>query len=152
MKFKSIAVMTAATALSLGLAAPALAAPHSAKAAPQVTGSRLASALLPASAFGSGWKVDQHLNTGHSLWSTHVNTKPSGLSCSTFSEYIYVGGFGDTAGATDGVSNSSPAIGDFPNVALFGDQTVLQFQTTKAAASFYGQAYARYKQCSAFTE
>jgi hypothetical protein len=150
MKFKAIAVATSVTALSLGLAGSAMAAPLN--SAPQVTGSRLQSALLPASAFGSGWKVDQHLNTGHSLWSTHVNTKPSGLSCSTFSEYIYVGGFGDTAGATDGLSNSSPAIGDFPNVALFGDQTVLQFQTTKAAASFYGQAYTRYKQCSAFTE
>jgi hypothetical protein len=29
---------------------------------------------------------------------------------------------------------------------------VLQFNSTKAAASFYNQAYARYKQCSAFTE
>jgi hypothetical protein len=152
MKFKAIAVMTAATALSLGLAGPALAAPLSAKAAPQVTGSRLASALLPASAFGSGWKVDQHLNTGGSLRSTHAILRPSGLSCSTFAEYIYVGGFGDTAGATDGLTNSSPAIGDFPNVALYGDQTVLQFQTTSAASSFYSQAYTRYKQCSAFTE
>lgn len=153
MKFKAFAVMIAATALGLGLAGSALAAPLSgAKPAPQVTGSRLQSALLPASAFGSGWTVDQRLNTGNSLWSTHVSTRPSSLSCSTFETYIYVGGFGDTAGATEGLSNSNPAIGDFPNVALYGDQTVLQFQTAKAAASFYGQAYTRYKQCSALTE
>jgi hypothetical protein len=153
MKFKGIAVMTAATALSLGMAGSALAAPlSSAKPAPQVTGSRLQSALLPASAFGSGWTVDQHLNTGSSLRSTHAILRPSGVSCTNFETYIFVGGFGDTAGATDGLSNSSPAFSDFPNVVLAGDQTVLQFQTTKAAASFYSQAYARYKQCSAFTE
>ena len=29
---------------------------------------------------------------------------------------------------------------------------MLQFKTTQAAASFYNQAYAKYKQCSAFTK
>ncbi len=74
------------------------------------------------------------------------------LVCSTFAQYIYVGGYGDTAGAADGILNQSPAFGDFPSVVLANDQAVLQFQTTSAAASFYSRAYTRYKQCSAFTE
>ncbi|HEY6297680.1 MAG TPA: hypothetical protein VIX15_18640 [Streptosporangiaceae bacterium] len=153
MKFKAIAVMVTGAALSLGLAGSALAAPLGmAKPAPQVTGSRLQSALLPASAFGDGLTVDGHLNTGNTLGSTHAFYRPSGLKCSTFQTYTFVGVFGDTAGATDGINNPNPAFGDYPNLLLAGDQAVLQFQTTQAAASFYNQAYARYRQCSAFTE
>jgi hypothetical protein len=154
-KFKVIAVIASATALSLGMAGPALASPHSshkAKPAPQVTGTRLQSALLPASAFGDGFTVADRLNTGNRLWSTHASIKPSSLSCQTFEEYIFVGGFGDTAGATDGISNPNPDFADYPSLVLGGDQAVLQFKTTQAAASFYNAAYAKYKQCSAFTE
>jgi hypothetical protein len=153
MKFRAIAVTAAATALSLGLAGSALAAPLGmAKPAPQVTGSRLQSALLPASAFGDGFTVDGHINTGNTLSPTRPSIRPSGLKCSTFQTYTFVGGFGNTAGATDGINNPNPAFGDYPNVFLAGDQAVLQFQTTQAAGSFYNQAYARYRQCSAFTE
>ena len=155
MKLKVIAVMATAAALSLGMAGSALASPassHKAKPAPQVTGTRLQSALLPASAFGDGFAVAQRLNTGNKLWSTNARIKPSSLSCQTFETYIFVGGFGDTAGATEGVDNPNPAFADYPNIVLAGDQAVLQFKTTQAAASFYNQAYARYKQCSAFTE
>ena len=153
MKFRAIAVTTAATALCLGMAGSALASPLSRpKPAPQVTGTRLQSALLPASAFGDGFAVTQRLNTGNRLRSPRAIIRPSGLSCATFETFIYVGGFGNTAGATDSVSNQNPNVGDYPNLVLAGDQTVLQFKTTKAAASFYSQAYTRYKQCSAFTE
>ena len=153
MKFKAIAVMAATTALSLGMAGSALASPLSAKAkpAPQVTGTRLASALLPASAFGDGFTVADHLNTGNKLWSAKARIKPSSLSCRTFEMFIFIGGFGDTAGAVDGVQNPNPALED-PSVVLSDDQAVLQFKTTQAAASFYSQAYARFKQCNAFTE
>jgi hypothetical protein len=153
MKFKAIAVSATATALCLGMAGSALASPLSrAKPAPQVTGTRLQSALLPASAFGDGFTLTRPLNTGNHLWSTHASIRPSGLSCATFENYIFVGGFGDTAGATVGIDNPNPAVGDYPNVVLAGDQTVLQFKTTKAAASFYNQAYTRYNQCSGFSE
>ena len=155
MKFKVIAVIACAIALSLGMAGSALASPassHKAKPAPQVTGTRLQSALLPASAFGDGFTVVDRLNTGKRLLSTHASIKPSSLSCQTFEEYIFVGGFGDTAGATDGINNPNPNFADYPSLVLGGDQTVLQFKTTQAAASFYNAAYARYKQCSAFTE
>jgi hypothetical protein len=153
-KFKVIAVMATATALCAGMGGSAMASPlsHHPKPAPQVSGTRLQSALLPASAFGDGFTVANRLNTGNSLWSTRAIAKPSSLSCQTFEEYIVVGGFGDTAGATDLLQNPNPAIADYPSIVLVGAQTVLQFKTTQAAASFYGQAYARYKQCSAFTE
>jgi hypothetical protein len=64
MKLKAIAVTAAAAALSLGMAGSALASPLSTKSkpAPQVTGTRLQSALLPASAFGDGFTVTGHLN------------------------------------------------------------------------------------------
>jgi len=153
MRFRAIAVMAATTTLSLGMAGPALASPLSANAkpAPQVTGTRLASALLPASAFGDGFTVADHLNTGNKLLSTKARIKPSSLSCRTFEMFIFIGGFGDTAGAVDGVLNPNPALED-PSVVLSDDQAVLQFKTTQAAASFYSQAYARFKQCNAFTE
>ena len=154
MKLKVIAAVATATALSLGMAGSAMASPlsHQAKPAPQVSGARLQSALLPASAFGDGFTVSRRGNTGNRLWSTHANIKPSSLSCRTFGDYVFVGGFGNTAGAADSVENQNPAIADYPSLVLGGDQAVLQFKTTQAAASFYNQAYARYKQCTAFTE
>jgi hypothetical protein len=153
MKFKAIAVMTAATALSLGMAGSALASPLSAKPkpAPQVTGTRLQSALLPASAFGGGFTVTDHKNTGGKLLSTKALLKPSSLSCATFATLIFIGGFGNTAGAVGGVTNPNPDFED-PGTVYAGDQAVLQFKTTQAAASFYNQAYTKFKQCGAFTE
>jgi len=151
-KFKVIAVISTATALGLGLAGSAAASPLSHKPAPQVTGARLQSALLPASAFGGGFTVTQRLNNGSKLWSTRINLKLSKLSCTDFEQYIFVAGFGNTAGATDSVNNPNPDLSSYPSVVLGGDQAVLQFKTAAAAASFYNQAQARYKQCTAFTE
>jgi hypothetical protein len=152
-KFKAIAVIATAAALSLGMAGSAAASPlsHKAKPASQVTGVRLQSALLPTSAFGAGFRVTQRGNTGKKLLSTRAWIKPSKLSCAKFESYVYVGGFGNTAGAADSVDNPNPAIADYPSLVLGGDQDVLQFKTAQAAASFYSQAYTRYKQCSAFT-
>src|SRR5579862_8892616 len=150
MKFKAIAVMTAATALSLGLAVPALAAPNSAKAAPQVTGSRLASALLPSSAFGSGFTTLNRHNSGSSLHSTQVLVRPSNVSCVNFATYTYLIGYGNTAGALDSFLNSNPDFTTYPDVITGADQRVIQFASAGAAQTFYNRAYARYKQCSAF--
>jgi hypothetical protein len=152
--FKAIAVIATATALSLGIAGSAAASPLSGKTrpAPQVTGVRLQSALVPASAFGDGFTVADRLNTGKKLLSTRVLIKPSSLSCAVFESFIFIGGYGNTAGAFDSVDNPNPAIADYPSVVLGGDQAVLQFKTAQAAASFYNQAYTRYKQCSHFTE
>ena len=153
-KFKGIVFTAAVTALSLALAGSAAASPlgHTSKPAPQVTGVRLQSALLPASAFGGGFTVTQRLNSGKKFRSTRAWIRPSSLSCANFEMYIFVWGFGNTAGAVDSVDNPNPAFADYPSVVLGGDQAALQFKTAKAAASFYSQAYTRYKQCSAFTE
>jgi hypothetical protein len=151
-KFKVIAVIASATALSLGIAGSAAASALSTKPAPQVTGVRLQSALLPASAFGDGFTATQRLNSGNKLRSTRALLKPSSLSCSDFELYTYVAGFGNTAGATDSINNPNPDLTNYPSIILGGDQAVLQFKTASAAASFYNLAYARYKQCVAFTE
>ena len=50
------------------------------------------------------------------------------------------------------MNNPNPDFANYPNVVLAGDQAVLQFKTTQAAASFYNQAYAKYQKCGAFTE
>jgi hypothetical protein len=153
-KFTAIAVIATATALSLGAAGSAAASSlsHKPKPAPQVTGNRLQSALLPGSAFGDGFTVTRRLNTGNKLWPARARIKPSSLSCANFEEYIYVGGFGNTAGATSAIDNPDPAIADYPSVIFGGDEAVIQFKTAKAAASFYNQAYTRYQQCTHFTE
>jgi hypothetical protein len=154
LKFKAIAVTAAAAALSLGMAGSALASPAGAKAKPaaQVTGTKLQSALLPAPAFGSGFTVFNHLNTGRKLLPARAVIKPSSLSCQTFATFIFIGGYGNTAGAVEGVQNPNPNFADFPNIVLAGDQAVLQFKTAQAATSFYNQAYAKFKKCGAFTE
>jgi hypothetical protein len=154
-KFKAIAVIAiTTTALSLSVAASAATSPvgHKAKPAPQVTGVRLQSALLPTSAFGDGFTVTDRLSTGKKLWSTRARFKPSTLRCANFETYVFAGGFGNTAGAADSINNANPAFADYPSLVLGGDQAVLQFKTAKAAASFYGQAYTKYKQCVDFTE
>jgi len=153
-KFKATALIVSATALWLAMGSAALASPlsHKPAAPPQVTGSRLQSALLPVSAFGDGFTVAGPLNTGNKLRSGRAVIKPSSLSCIDFEEYIFVGGFGDTAGATEGFQNQNPAFADYPSIILVGDQAVLQFKSDQAATSFYNQAFAKYKQCSAFTE
>ena len=152
MKFKVIAVVSTAAALSLGMAGSAAASSLSTKPAPQVTGARLRTALLPASAFGDGFTVTQRLNSGSKLASTQVRIKPSSLTCVAFETFIFVRGFGNTAGATNSVNNPNPDFSSYPSIVLGGDQTVLQFKTSGAATSFYNQAYARYKQCTAYTD
>ena len=50
------------------------------------------------------------------------------------------------------MNNPDPNFADYPNVVVAGDQAVLQFKTTRAATSFYNQAFAKYKHCAAFTD
>ena len=153
MKFKAIAVTLAASALSLGLAGSALASPlGSAKPAPQVTGSRLQSALLPASAFGDGFTTFNRHNSGSSLRSTQAVIRPSSLSCVKFATYTYLSGYGNTAGALSSFFNANPDFSQLPALIIGGDQFVLQFSSAGAAQTFYNRAYARYKQCSALNE
>jgi hypothetical protein len=151
-KVKAIAVTIAAAALLLGMAGSAGASLRSqASPAPQVTGVRLQSALLPASAFGDGFTIFNRHNSGSALRSTQAVIRPSTLSCAQFAQYTHLAGFGNTAGAVDSTNNPNLPFSDYPSVILGGDQAVLQFASGRSAALFYKQAYARYKQCSAYT-
>ncbi len=153
MKFKAIAVTAAAGALCLGMAGSALASPLSrARPAPQVTGSRLQSGLLPASAFGDGFTAFNRHNSGSTLRSTQALIKPSNLSCVNFETYAVLIGLGNTAGAIDSINNPNPNFSSFPSVILGADQYVVQFSSAGAAQTFYNRAHARYQQCSAFNE
>lgn len=152
-------VVATAAVLSLGIAGSAGAAQlghkpaGKPKPAPQVSGVRLQSALLPASTFGDGTFTDLgRFNTGGRLLPANARIKPSSLSCADFETYIFVGGYGNTAGTTDTVFDLNPPWSNYPDLELGADQTVLQFKTSKAASAFYNAAYSKYKQCSYFTE
>lgn len=117
---------------------------------PQVTGSRLATALLPATAFGGDFKSDRLESTGGKLLPTSVKAVPATRSCKDFEQYVSISAWGDTAGAEDWGYNS---VLDFsnPNVISNSYQNVLQFATPQAAAKFYGEEYAKYGACQTVT-
>jgi hypothetical protein len=157
-----MAAVAAVAALSLGglsVATAGLAAAqplghpkkHKPKPPPQIAGSRLKSALLPASAFGDGFTGASAVNTGGRLLSSHARHHIPSMSCSDFEDFGYLGGFGDTAGALADDYNASPW-GSYPNTVLYGIQWVNQFATPQAAATFFNQAIAKYRACSSFTE
>jgi hypothetical protein len=149
-----IAAVAAIAVLPLAMASTANGQPvahHSQpKAAPQITGTRLQTGLLPASAFGANFTVENAVNTGSTLLpSTKVTLHVPTATCSTFEGEIYVSGFGNTAGALNLYVN--PNATAFPEV-IYGLQDVVQFATTSAATTFFTQAYAKYGACLSFSE
>jgi hypothetical protein len=158
MKSMFIAMATAG-ALSLALTGTASASAsghpkHHPKPAPkpaaQVTGKQLASALLPGETIGDGYTSMGTLDSGNSLASTTVLYRVPAMSCGDFEvDYGTPVGFGNSAGATEFFLNPNWQGG--PDVA-FGYQDVLQFPSIKTAASFYGQALAKYQACVNFSE
>ena len=158
MKITIVAVAAAIAALSLAAAGPAVAAAQPAAlrgphkfTAPQITGSRLQTGLLPAPAFGADFTVTDTLNTGGRLLSTRAALHVPTASCSTFEGKIYVSGFGNTAGALDLYVNQDAAV-QHPEAIIDGFQDVLQFATARAAATFFTQANAKYAACPSFSE
>jgi hypothetical protein len=154
----TIAAVAAATAAALSLVTAGTAtgqpiAHHGQpKAAPQITGPRLRTGLLPASAFGANFTVENTLNTGGTLLSsTKVTLHVPTASCSTFEGEIYVSGFGNTAGALDQYVNPDAAM-QRPEAVIDGLQDVVQFATTAAATTFLTQAQAKYAACLSFSE
>lgn len=118
----------------------------------QVSGNRLRSALLPASTFGSGFKLDGSFSTGKSLLHLKALNHVPTMSCADF-ENGGIGLFGETAGAgSDSDNEDASAAADFPNVELLYEQTSYQFPSAKAATTFYNQAHAKYAKCTAFSE
>lgn len=161
-KLRSIAAAAAVAALSLGglsvaVAGSATAQPlghpkkHKPKPPPQVTGSRLRTALLPAAAFGDGFTGGDIVSTGGRLLPTRARYHVPSMSCSDFEDFAILGGFGDTAGALADDFNASP-FGSYPNTVLYGIQWVNQFASPQAATTFFNQAAAKYGSCSSFTE
>jgi hypothetical protein len=158
MKFTIVAVVVATAALFSAAAGPAGAAAASAKPSspatatpPQLTGTRLQTGLLPATAFGAGFTLQTTLNTGAKLLSTRATLVVPTSTCSTFEGKIYVSGFGDTAGALNLYDNPNAAQ-ERPEAMIDGFQDVIQFATTSAAATFFTQARVKYAACLSFSE
>ncbi len=153
MKFRLVTVVAAAAALSFATAGSAAAQPlgHKPAPPPQVSGSKLQAALLPASAFGSGFTSAAHSDTGPKLDSTRATKHIPSLSCSYFESHVFFGFLGDTAGA-DLVYTNPNAAAMYPNSIAGGYEDVLQFATTASATTIYNQARAKYVSCRSFTE
>jgi hypothetical protein len=153
MSFRAKAVASIAFAASAFLLAPAGQAATQAATHPvQVSGNKLKSALLPASTFGSGFKLDGTFSTGKSLWHQKARNHVLTMSCADF-ENGGLGLFGESA-AAGSVSDNQDASADaaFPNVELLYEQAVYQFPSIKAASAFYNQAHAKYAKCTSFSE
>jgi hypothetical protein len=140
-KVTAIAV-TAAACVVLAPAAMASSGPA------QVTGKQLKSALLPASDFLPGYSVGGEDDSGRKLEHVTLFKVPS-MSCQNFWLVIgVVGGFGETAFASDLIDTKSTSVTVVENFT----QIVYQFASTHAAASFYSQLNAKYRSCRTVTQ
>jgi len=161
MKFKIAAAAAALGLAAVGAGAVAVAgsavAQPSARdsqlktAVPQISGARLQTGLLPASAFGAGFTLSTTLNTGSSLLSNPTAPNVPAMSCSTFEGKIYVSGFGNSAGALAKYVNPNAAM-QRPEAIIQGFQDVIQFATASAATTFFTAARAKYTACQSFSE
>jgi PknH-like extracellular domain len=113
----------------------------------QVTGKQLKSALLPASDFLAGYTVGDEGDSGRKL-EHGAPFKLSSLSCNNFWLFIgVVGGYGETAFASDLIDTKSTSVTVFETFS----QAVYQFASTHAAASFYSELNAKYRSCHTVT-
>ena len=148
MPFRARITASAALAAAGFLLAPsALAASHPV----QVSGNKLKSALLPASSFGSGFRLDFAAGSGKSLWHQKAKDYVSSMSCGNFEDGVGLGRFGESAVALSFADNPD-AFTNFPNAEFYYNQVVYQFPAATAATTFYGQAKTKYGKCRDFTE
>jgi PknH-like extracellular domain len=149
MPIRATLTAVAATAAACLLLAPAaLASSQSSHQSVQVTGKQLKSALLPASDFVAGYVTSNVTDSGGGLEHQTV-FKVSSMKCSSF--WLFIGtvqGFGESAFAGDLVEDKS---GKAAVQEVF-TQSVYQFASTHAAASFYSQVNAKYRSCRSITE
>jgi hypothetical protein len=157
--FLAASTAIAATAATAGVASAAVTGhpkqtgkpkPKPAASAPQISGSRLADGLLPASAFGDGDYSTGQITTGKWLQSRPPTTSLARMSCATFEQFGFSDDIGDTASAQEDIT-SPDNFGDYPDVMIFGLQSVMQFASTKAAATYYGNLYAKFRACPTVT-
>jgi hypothetical protein len=117
----------------------------------QLNGNQLNSALLPAAAFGPGYTPGLVLNTGNSLWHLRATEIISTTNCGNFEDGLGFGLVGETAAALSYANNPNPWPA-YPNTEFYYFQSVEQFPSAKAAASYFSQAQAKYAECTDFTE
>lgn len=157
MKVKIAAVLAAVAALSFTAVSSASAQPlgsanqHESAAPRQVTGHRLATALLPLAAFGRDLNFDSALNSGSKLTTTRIKDHVSSMSCANFQNSPNLSVFGDTATAWLHYSNNDWG-SQYPNTVVLGSEDARQFATDAAAATFYAQSRAKYVACQSFNE
>lgn len=146
MSFRARFVAAAALATAGFLLAPAVA--QAATHPVQVTGTKLKSALLRASAFGPDWEWDYTL-WSKGMWHFKATDHVATMSCSKpeLSTVLLHVGESATAVSVNDNTNLWPA---YPNVQFFAYQAVYQFPSTKAANKFFSQARAKYAACKDF--
>lgn len=139
MRFRTTATAALlAAGLSLGTAATADASTV------QPTGVQLKSALLPASDFPSGYTAGGATDSGSHLASGKVKYNLATVSCSTWENNFGSSGFGETATATDTVSQSASSV---LSLSAFG-QLVYQFKTSSTASRFYAGLHGLASRCT----
>lgn len=112
----------------------------------QLTGTQLASRLLPASSFPSGYKIVKAagFNSGSRLEHSPARFHLATFSCKTFAVKGLPGtGFGETAAAGRTIANQ--------RVATAYQQVVVQFASSSKASTFYRQLYAFIARCRTVT-
>lgn len=151
MKFRIVALVAATGTLCFATASSAVALPyHHKPAPPQITGSRMVTALLPAADFGGGFVFEVSENTGKKLLVTKHPVHVSSLSCYDFYNTQITGGVGNTAGAASRYDNPAPSNSGYPATILRGAQDVVQFASNATANSYFGQEEAKYAACTTF--
>lgn len=152
MSFRAAAIASAALVTASFLLAPtALASTHKTHKVIQVNGNQLKSALLPATTFGSDYATGLTITTGNSLWHSRATENISTTSCGNFEDGLGLGLFGETGAALSWSFNPNPWPA-YPNSEFYYFQSVEQFPSVKAAASYFSQARAKYAKCMDFTE
>ena len=145
MSLRTRIVASAALATASFLLAPsALAASHPV----QVSGTKLKSALLPASSLGSDWEWDYTL-WSKGIWHVKATDHVATMSCSKLELSTVLLHVGESANAVSVNDNTNPWP-YYPNVQFFTYQAVYQFPSTKAASTFFNQAKAKYAACKDF--
>lgn len=154
MSIRSMAAAVAITAgltlsaagLAVGTAGPALAASGTgAVSAVQLTGVQLLAALLPASAFPAGYKLDKTsvYDSGSRLLTAPAKYNLATVSCTSFAKHFGQRGFGETAVASDFFIKGGTTLGP---VRGFG-QLVYQFKTSRAATAVFNGLRAIIRKC-----
>jgi len=145
MSLRTRIVASAALATASFLLAPsALAASHPV----QVSGTKLKSALLPASSLGSDWEWDYTL-WSKGIWHSKATEHAATMKCSKLELSTVLLHVGESATAVSVNDNTNPWP-YYPNVQFFTYQAVYQFPSTKAARTFFNQAKAKYAACKDF--